>query len=130
LKINFNEAGTSSLSVTGVTFNSAGLAISASTNTWQTDKDISDSLSRVKTALSTIQTQVSTFSSSQSVVNGREDFTSTMIDTLNTAADNLVSSDGNEDSAFLLALQTRQELSMTALSIAAANDQSVLRLFR
>jgi hypothetical protein len=64
------------------------------------------------------------------VVDGREEFTTSLIDTLETAADNLVSSDGNEDGALLLALQTRQELAMTSLSIAAANDQAILRLFR
>ncbi len=130
LKVDFNETATSSLSVAGVTFNSAGLGITASTNTWQTDKDINDFLGKVKTALATLQTQTSVFSSSQSVVQGRQDFTDTLIGTLDSAADDLVSSDGNEDGALLLALQTRQELAMTALSIAASNDQSILRLFR
>jgi flagellin len=129
LKVDFNETGSSSLQVSGVTFNSAGLGISASTNTWQTDKDINDSIGKLKTALASLQTQTSTFSSSQSVVTAREDFTDNLIETLDTAADNLVTSDGNEDSALLLALQTRQELAMTALSIAATNDQAILRLF-
>jgi flagellin len=130
LKINLNETGSSSLSVTGVTFNSAGLGIVASTNTWQTDKDINDAIAKLKTALSTLQTQTSVFASNQSLVDARDDFTNSMIDTLNTAADNLVSADTNEEAAVLLALQTRQELSMTALSIAASNDQAILRLFR
>lgn len=130
LKINLNETGSSSLSVTGVTFNSAGLGIVASTNTWQTDKDINDAIGKLKTALSTLQTQTSVFASNQSLVDAREDFTNSLIDTLNTAADNLVSADTNEEAAVLLALQTRQELSMTALSIAASNDQAILRLFR
>jgi flagellin len=130
LKVTFNETGTASLTVSGVTFNSSGLAISASTNTWQTDKDIGDSIANLKTALATVQTRSSLFSSNQSVVDGREEFTTSLIDTLETAADNLVSSDGNEDGALLLALQTRQELAMTSLSIAAANDQAILRLFR
>ena len=130
LKVDLNETGSSSLSITGVTFNSAGLGITASTNTWQTDKDINDSLGKLKTALASLQTQTSVFSSNQSLIDAREDFTSSMIDTLQTAADDLVAADSNEDGALLLALQTRQELSMTALSIAASNDQSILRLFR
>jgi flagellin len=129
LKINLNETSSSSLSVTGVTFNSAGLGISASTNTWQSDKDINDALGKLTTALSSLQTQASVFSSIQSMATARQDFTSSLIDTLNSAADNLVTSDSNEDSAQLLALQTRQQLATTALSLAAANDQSVLRLF-
>ena len=129
LKINLNETSTSSLSVTGVTFNSAGLGISASTNTWQSDKDINDALGKLTTALSSLQTQASVFASNQTMATARQDFTSSLIDTLNSAADNLVTSDSNDDSAQLLALQTRQQLATTALSLAAANDQSVLRLF-
>jgi flagellin len=76
-----------------------------------------------------LQTQASVFASNQTMATARQDFTSSLIDTLNSAADNLVTSDSNEDSAQLLALQTRQQLATTALSLAAANDQSVLRLF-
>ena len=37
--------------------------------------------------------------------------------------------DTNEEAANLLALQTRQQLSSTALSMASQSDQAVLRLF-
>jgi flagellin-like hook-associated protein FlgL len=37
--------------------------------------------------------------------------------------------DSNEEGANLLALQTRQQLSTTALSLASQASQSVLRLF-
>ena len=59
----------------------------------------------------------------------RKDFTKNMIDTLQTGADNLVLADTNEEGANLLALQTRQSLSTTALSLSAQADQNVLRLF-
>ena len=48
---------------------------------------------------------------------------------LTTGADNLVLADANEEAANLLALQTRQQLSQTALSLASQADQAVLRLF-
>ena len=41
----------------------------------------------------------------------------------------LTLADTNEESASLLALQTRQQLSTTALSLASQADQNVLRLF-
>jgi flagellin-like hook-associated protein FlgL len=53
-----------------------------------------------------------------------------MMTTLKTGADNLVNADQNEEAANLLALQTRQQLSTTALSLAAQADQNVLRLFQ
>ena len=42
---------------------------------------------------------------------------------------NLVLADPNEEGASLLALNTRQQLSQTALSLANQADQGVLRLF-
>jgi flagellin len=52
-----------------------------------------------------------------------------MINTLQTGADNLTLADTNEEGANMLALQTRQQLSTTALSLAAQASQNVLRLF-
>jgi flagellin-like hook-associated protein FlgL len=52
-----------------------------------------------------------------------------MINTLETGADTLVLADTNEEGANMLALQTRQQLSTTALSLASQADQAVLRLF-
>ena len=59
----------------------------------------------------------------------RQDFTKNMINTLQTGSDNLVLADANEEAANLLSLQTRQQLSQTALSLANQADQGVLRLF-
>jgi flagellin len=129
LKVVFNEKGTSSQSITGVKFNSAGLGVSASTNSFQTDKDLGDALSNLSNALNTLRSQASAFGSSLSVVQTRQDFTKSMISTLKTGADNLVLADSNEEGANLLALQTRQQLSTTALSLASQADQNVLRLF-
>ena len=63
------------------------------------------------------------------VMQSREDFTKNMVNTLQTGADNLVLADPNQEGANLLALQTRQSLSSTALSLASKSDQAVLRLF-
>ncbi len=129
LKVVFNEKGTSSLSISGVTFNSAGLGVSASTNTFQTDKDINDGLGKLTAALGTLRSQASTFGSSLSVVQTREDFTKAVINTLKTGADHLVLADTNEEGANLLALQTRQSLSTTSLALAAQASNNVLKLF-
>jgi flagellin-like hook-associated protein FlgL len=52
-----------------------------------------------------------------------------MINTLEVGADNLTLADSNEEGANLLALNTRQQLSQTTLSLAAQAQQAVLRLF-
>ena len=59
----------------------------------------------------------------------RIDFNKSMMDTLNAGADSLTAADSNEDSAALLALQTRQQIAATSLSLTRGGDTSVLRLF-
>jgi flagellin len=130
LKVVFNEKSTSSLTISGVTFSATGLGVAASTNTLQTDFDINSAINNVQAALATLRSQASAFGANLSVVQVRQDFTKATINTLKTGADNLVLADTNEEGANLLSLQTRQQLSSTALSIASQSDQNVLRLFR
>jgi flagellin len=129
LKVVFNEKNTSSLSISGVTYNSAGLGVSASTNTFQTNSDINTALGNLTSALNSLRSQAASFGSSLSVVQIRQDFTKATINTLQTGSDNLTLADTNEEGANLLALQTRQQLSTTALSLAAQASNSVLKLF-
>jgi flagellin len=137
LKLNFNENGTSNIDIqskdaSGNVFvlTSSNLGFSTATAANFADNATLDNFtSKVATALTTLRTQASSLGSSLSVVQTRTDFTKNMINTLQTGADNLVLADTNEEGANLLALQTRQSLSTTALSLSAQADQNVLRLF-
>jgi flagellin len=130
LKIVFNENGSSALQVVGVTFTAAGLGLaSPSVNAFQDNASINAVVSSLNNALVTLRTQASKFGSNLSVVQNRQDFTKNMINLLQTGADSLVLADSNEEGANMLALQTRQQLSTTALSLASQADQAVLRLF-
>jgi len=130
LKVTFNETGTSFVSISGATLDSAGLGVVASTNTFQTDLDIGDALANLSSALTTLRSQASAFGNSLSVVQTRQDFTKVTINTLQVGADNLTLADTNEEGANMLALQTRQQLSITALSLSAQANQAVLQLFQ
>ena len=57
------------------------------------------------------------------------DFNSAMINTLTDGASTLTASDPNEDSAKLLALQTRQQIATTTLSLTQDADSAALQLF-
>jgi flagellin len=129
LTVDFNESATSSLTVSGVTLDAAALGLTAAVDTWQTDKDIKDALAQMDGALAILRAQATVFSSNVSIIDMREEFTRSMIDTLTAASDELVVADINEESAALLALQTRQEISTTVLSLTAQAEASVLRLF-
>jgi flagellin len=131
LTVIFNEDGSSSLDISGVTFTSTGLGISAvSTGDFQTNANIHSTLSQLDSAIATLRTQAATFGSNLSVVQIRQDFTRQLIDVLETGAGNLTLADTNREGANLLALQTRQQLSSTSLGIAARADQAVLQLLR
>jgi flagellin len=131
LTVTMNEDGSSTVVVNGYsdTVNGA-LSITAAANNWAGGADVTAAATDLTAALVTLRSQSQALSSNLQVVQIRQDFTKSMINTLNTGADNLTLADSNEEGANLLALQTRQQLSTTALSLAAQADQNVLRLFQ
>ncbi len=133
LTVNLNETGTSTTAVTGVDYTdatAAPLSIANAANNWSTAADITAASTDLAAALTTLRSESQTLSSSLSIVQIRQDFTKATINTLQTGSDNLTLADSNQEGANLLALQTRQQLSSTALSLASQADQNVLRLFR
>ena len=131
LKVIFNEKNTSYLSIQGVTFNSQGLGLTQIVgNGFQDNTNINSTIASITSALTTLRTQASNFGSTLTTVQTRQDFTKNLINMLQTGSDNLVLADTNEEGANMLALQTRQQLSTTALSLASQADQAVLRLFQ
>jgi flagellin-like hook-associated protein FlgL len=134
LKITFNESGNSFINVQtadGKGLNSASLKVQNLIGIdLDTDDGIDNLLSDIKLALSEVRSQASKFGSNLSIVQNRQQFTKQMINTLETGAANLTLADMNEEAANLLALQTRQSLSSSSLSLASQADQSVLQLLQ
>jgi flagellin len=131
LTVNFNEDGSSSLTIAGVTFDAGGLGLSAQAGDgFQLDANVNAAITALDAATTSLRTQASAFGSKLSIVQARQDFTKNLVNVLEIGADNLTLADTNEEGANLLALQTRQSLSTTSLSMAAQADQNVLRLFQ
>ena len=131
LTIVMNEDGSSTVVVTSFSDAANGdLGINASANNWADSAAIQAAGTQLSAALTTLRSQAQSLSSNLSTVQIRQEFTKAMINTLTTGADQLTLADSNEEGANLLALQTRQQLSTTALSLAAQADQNVLRLFQ
>ncbi len=85
-----------------------------------------DSIAKVNTYLRSYATELG---NNFTIIETRQDFTESLVDVLETGADNLVLADMNEESANYLALQTRQQLAINSLSLASQSAQSVLKLF-
>src|SRR5262249_52748789 len=128
-----NEQSTSTLSIQSTSpngINSSVLGISTATGTEFQDNTALDSrLQQLQAALGQVASQASDFGSTLSIVQNRQSFTNNMINTLQQGSDGLTLADTNEEGANMLALQTRQQLSITALSLASQANQSVLKLF-
>jgi flagellin-like hook-associated protein FlgL len=130
LTVTLNETGTSSVTINAVDFTTGGaLAVNNSANNWADTAAITAASTDLTAALTTLRSQSQAFGSNLSTVQIRQDFTKAMINTLQTGSDSLTLADSNEEGANLLALQTRQQLSTTALSLASQASQAVLRLF-
>jgi flagellin len=133
LTIDFNQNGSSSLAIQGVTFNAAGLGLSSIAGTgagsFQDDGSLTGTVASLNAAIAQVQSQTETFGTNSGVIGTRQTFTTNLIDTLQTGAANLVAVDQNQASADLLTEQTQQQLEISALSIANQANQSVLKLF-
>ena len=120
------------LQISGFSATATGLTIqSAVATAWSASGNsaINSSSSELESALSFLRAKSSSLSANLSVVTTRQDFTNSMINTLQTGADNLALADTNEEGANMLMLQTRQNLGITSLSMASQSAQAVLRLF-
>jgi flagellin-like hook-associated protein FlgL len=123
----FNEFRSSSITSTGVTFNSAGLGLSAADFANQDNIDLRfDELSE---AVAAVRTFGNTLANDLNVIETRQEFTTNLVNTLEEGADKLTLADQNAEGAKLLALQTRQQLGVTSLALASQSQQSILRLF-
>jgi flagellin-like hook-associated protein FlgL len=132
LKLVFNETGKSTLSITGVTFNSAGLGLSTLTSgtDFLDNSSANKALTALSLASSTLRSESSSLGSNLSIVQIRQDFNKNLINVLQTGSSNLTLADTNEEAANSQALSTRQSIAVSALSLANQSQASVLQLLR
>ena len=127
LKVTFNESRSAWLDVKGKDASSAALGLT--TTEWNSKEDIEKSIEELTAAMNQIRTMSAELGSYYNIVLNRQDFTENLINVLEEGADKLTLADMNEESANMLALQTRQQLATNSLSLASQAAQSILRLF-
>jgi flagellin len=132
LKLTFNETGKSTLNITGVTFNAAGLGLANLTSgTDFIDNSATNKvIANLSSASTLLRTQASALGSNLSIVQIRQDFSKNLINVLQTGSSNLTLADTNEEAANSQALSTRQSIAVSALALANQSQQSVLQLLR
>ncbi len=97
---------------------------------WAHATAIAAAITELDAAISTLRSKASTLGSNVSLLQTRLKYTESYVNLLEGGASKLTLADINEEGANLVALQTRQQLSISALSFAGQSEQSVLALFR
>jgi flagellin len=132
LSLTFDETGKSTLNITGVTFNDAGLGLSQLTagTDFLDNNSANAQLAALNNASTTLSSEASALGSNLSIVQIRQDFNTNLINVLQTGASNLTLADTNELAADSQALSTRQSIAVSALALANQSQESVLQLLR
>lgn len=126
LRTLFNETGSSDLITEGVDFTAEGLGVFRAG--FDTVEGIDFVLQTVRAAIEEVQEYGRSLTQDFSILSTRNDFTEGTINILRSGAQDLTLADVNEEGANLLAMQARQQLSVTSLSL-LARGPSVLDLF-
>jgi flagellin-like hook-associated protein FlgL len=87
-------------------------------------------ITKINAAIDTVRGAAKTLGANVSFLQTRLDFSKVYINTTTEGADKLRLADLNEEGANLVALQTRQQLSLQSLALAGQAEQAVLTLFR
>ncbi|MFC5354521.1 flagellin [Azospirillum himalayense] len=106
-----------------------GLQVDYSQNEWCDIDDIANASNGLDKAEQLLRSASQSLTNGLNIITTRETFTKEFSDVLAEGANKLTLLDQNEEGSNLLMLQTRQQLSMTALSLASKSQQTILNLF-
>ena len=131
LAIAFNAENTTNLTITGLdaTTASTGINLAVAGNGFGANANIDAALTQISAALTELRGNAATFGSTNTILKTRLDFTENLANTFEAGSGKLTLADLNEESANLLALQTRQQLGLNSLALASQSERSILSLF-
>lgn len=132
LTVTLSDVSTSTLSVAGVATNVSALDITAvdTADSFATDAGITAAVAELDAAIAVLEATATTFSAKTDIIQTRTDFNDQLVNTLQTGASFLTAADLNEESANLLALQTRHDLGVTALGYSFTNGTALTQLLQ
>jgi flagellin len=123
--------GTKKITVAGVSLKLSGAVITIkTTSTISTQAKASAMITTINTSVQNVNASLAKLAAGSKKFSIQNDFVSKLVDTLNSGIGNLVDADMAVESAKLQSLQVKQQLGVQALSIANAQPQIILSLFR
>ena len=135
IKVAVNPEGDDEMVLKGVTADTAGLGFSKTGTDFDgldfsTNADLDAQLGKIQKALSTIDANKEALAFQSGGFNARQGFANDMIRLLDSSASTLTAANVDEETANLMALQTRQQLSITNLASTKQTEQGLLQLLR
>jgi flagellin len=121
---------TATVAVAGTIAATDGYAIASLTVVGFTDAQVEQMLTVVDATLADLTDAATTIGAAKKRVDLQQDFTRSLMDSIDRGVGQLVDADMNRESTRLQALQVQQQLGIQALTIANANAQNILSLFR
>ncbi|KAF0232202.1 MAG: flagellar hook-associated protein [Beijerinckiaceae bacterium] len=129
MNVVMDEFAGNPLTISGISITAAGtLTLSQAGSGWTTDQNIQNSATQANQALINLRNFQAQFATFNSYIKSRYDLNKAYQGDMKTQGDELVAADASEESANLVALQTRQQFAVQALTIGNQNEQSLLRL--
>ncbi|NQV48432.1 MAG: hypothetical protein HQ504_11730 [Rhodospirillaceae bacterium] len=127
ITIYFDENGGSTITITGVETSASSLSITAvdAADSFATDAGIEAAVAEIEAALTTIAQTKASFQTYDEIINARLNFADALIQNLDDGVSKLVGADINQQSANLLALQTRHDISVTGLGFSFKNGTAL-----
>ena len=123
--------GSKKITVAGVTLKLSGAIVTIkTTSTISTQVKASAMISTINASVQNVNAALAKLAAGSKKFTIQNDFVSKLVDTLTAGIGNLVDADMAVESARLQSLQVKQQLGVQALSIANAQPQIILSLFR
>jgi flagellin-like hook-associated protein FlgL len=132
------DGNTASAATNGTVLSSLGFQktdfkdynVSVATELASFNSDADDAISALDETISNLRAEAAEIAGNVAILQVRSDFTKEYANVLEEGAGQLTLADLNAEGANLLALQTRQQMGIQALSFAGQSEQAVLGLFR
>ncbi len=125
IETQFNSSFTSYLTTEGIDASLEGLGLT--NDNFISKTEMTQILTDLRKARTTLRDYNSSIQNDLSIITSRQSFTENFINILESGSDDLVLADMNEKGSEILALQTRQQLQVEALSL--TSNSNILDLF-
>lgn len=124
----FNNDQSKSLVTQGRDFTPKGLGLDGDVD-FSSESGVEDAMATIRTAKNSADSFKAALNYDLSTIQTRQDFTQNLIGTLTEGASKFNVSNQTAEAATLMALQTRQQLEGSSMSLASQSQESILRFF-